>query len=89
MLSSAAYLGLESLLVQPAGASRRQKLKRSSEDADMPTYEYLCMACHKTFSKILTLAEAGKQKLSCPHCHSTKIEQRYSTFYPVTSKKSA
>jgi putative FmdB family regulatory protein len=55
----------------------------------MPTYEYLCLACHKTFSKILTLAEAGRQKVSCPHCRSTKVEQRYSAFYPVTSKKSA
>ena len=58
-------------------------------EVDMPTYEYLCLACHKTFSKILTLAEAGRQKVSCPHCRSTKVEQRYSAFYPVTSKKSA
>lgn len=55
----------------------------------MPTYEYLCLACRKTFSKVLTLAEAGQQKVSCPHCHSPNIEQRYSTFYPVTSRKSA
>jgi putative FmdB family regulatory protein len=55
----------------------------------MPTYEYLCLACNKTFSKILLLAEAGQQKVSCPHCNSTKVEQRVSVFYPVTSKKSA
>jgi putative FmdB family regulatory protein len=59
------------------------------KEADMPTYEYLCLACQKTFSKTLTLAEAGKQKISCPHCNGTKVEQRYSTFYAVTSKKSA
>jgi putative FmdB family regulatory protein len=59
------------------------------EEADMPTYEYLCLACHKTFSKILTLAEAGKQKIICPHCQSSKVEQRFSAFYPVTSRKSA
>jgi len=56
----------------------------------MPTYEYLCLACHKTFSQILTLAEVDKQKkVACPHCHSTKVEQRPSAFYPVTSRKSA
>jgi len=55
----------------------------------MPTYEYLCLACHKTFSRILTLAEAGQLKVSCPHCHSKKVEQRFSAFYPVTSRKSA
>jgi putative FmdB family regulatory protein len=47
------------------------------------------MACQKTFSKTLTLAEAGKQKVSCPHCQSTHVEQRFSAFYPITSKKSA
>jgi len=55
----------------------------------MPTYEYLCLTCHKTFSKILTLAEADKQKVVCPHCHGTKVEQRPSAFYAVTSRKSA
>jgi putative FmdB family regulatory protein len=55
----------------------------------MPTYEYLCLACRKTFSKILTLAEAEKLKVACPYCQSTKVEQRFSAFYPVTSRKSA
>lgn len=54
----------------------------------MPTYEYLCRTCHKTFSKTLTLAEAGKQKTVCPHCHGTRVEQRPSVFYAVTSRKS-
>jgi putative FmdB family regulatory protein len=55
----------------------------------MPTYEYLCLDCRKTFSKTLSLAEAGKQKIACPHCQSTKVEQKLSAFYPVTSRKSA
>jgi hypothetical protein len=37
----------------------------------------------------MTLAEAGKEKVACPHCKSTKVEQRFSAFFPVTSKKSA
>jgi putative FmdB family regulatory protein len=55
----------------------------------MPTYEYLCLACRKTFTQVLTLAEAGRRKVVCPHCRSAKIEQRPSTFYAVTSRKSA
>jgi putative FmdB family regulatory protein len=55
----------------------------------MPTYEYACLSCRKTFSQILTVAEAGKKKVVCPHCHSTKVEQRPSSFYAVTSRKSA
>ncbi|HZQ90200.1 MAG TPA: zinc ribbon domain-containing protein [Terriglobales bacterium] len=55
----------------------------------MPTYEYVCLACHKTFSQVLTLAEAEKRKIVCPGCHSTKVEQRPAAFYAVTSRKSA
>jgi putative FmdB family regulatory protein len=55
----------------------------------MPTYEYDCQDCHKTFSQTLTLAEADKQKVTCPHCHSANVEQRPSSFYAVTSRKSA
>jgi putative FmdB family regulatory protein len=55
----------------------------------MPTYEYLCQDCHKTFSKTLTLAEADTQKIACPHCRSKNVEQQPATFYAVTSKKSA
>jgi len=55
----------------------------------MPIYEYQCQDCHKKFSKTLTLAEAGSQKIICPHCHSQKVEQQPTTFYAVTSRKSA
>jgi len=55
----------------------------------MPIYEYQCQDCHKKFSKTLTLAEAGSQKIICPHCQSQKVEQQPTTFYAVTSRKSA
>lgn len=55
----------------------------------MPTYEYKCQDCHKKFSKTLTLAEADKQKVVCPHCQSQNVEQQWTTFYAVTSRKSA
>jgi putative FmdB family regulatory protein len=64
-------------------------LSNSSCEAHMPTYEYFCLTCNKTFSQVLTLAEFDKQKVVCPECHGTNVEQRPASFYAVTSKKSA
>jgi putative FmdB family regulatory protein len=55
----------------------------------MPRYEFLCNACSKPFSKALTLEEYEKGKINCPTCGSDDVEQRFSSFYAVTSKKSA
>ncbi len=38
----------------------------------MPHDEYLCHACKKTFSKVLTLAEYEECEVVCPHCGSDK-----------------
>jgi putative FmdB family regulatory protein len=56
----------------------------------MPQYNFLCRACKKEFSKILTLSEHEheKGKIVCPHCKSKDVEQRWAAFYAVTSKKS-
>jgi len=53
----------------------------------MPHYDFFCHACQKTFSKILTIAEHGKEKIKMPHCGSNKVEQRWAEFYAVTSKE--
>jgi putative FmdB family regulatory protein len=55
----------------------------------MPTYEFFCHACSKHFSKTLTLAEYEEGEVVCPDCGSDDVEQRLSSFYAVTSKKSA
>ncbi|MGH9510146.1 MAG: FmdB family zinc ribbon protein [Terriglobales bacterium] len=55
----------------------------------MPHYEYFCQDCKKKFSKVLTLAEYDKGKIACPHCGSRKLEQSYSSFFAITSRKSA
>jgi putative FmdB family regulatory protein len=55
----------------------------------MPQYEYFCHACTQTFSKTLTLTEYQESNVSCPICGSDDVEQRLSSFYAVTSKKSA
>jgi len=56
----------------------------------MPHYEFLCHACEKIFTKILTLAEYEEGKVVCPHCGSNKeVEQSWSAFYAISPKKTA
>lgn len=56
----------------------------------MLVYEFQCKASQKTFSKILTIADhAQAEKIVCPHCGSSNVEQRWADFYAITSKKSA
>jgi putative FmdB family regulatory protein len=54
----------------------------------MPVYEYACEACKKRFSLTLTLSEHDKKRIKCPKCDSTKVKQRVSSFFAVTSSKS-
>jgi putative FmdB family regulatory protein len=59
-------------------------------EVPMPHYEFFCHACKKIFSRILTIADHDKEeKTSCPHCGSKNVEQRWSAFSAVTSRKSA
>jgi putative FmdB family regulatory protein len=55
----------------------------------MPHYEFFCNACKRPFLKILTVAEHDAEKTPCSHCGSHEVEQRWSAFSAVTSKKSA
>jgi putative FmdB family regulatory protein len=54
----------------------------------MPVYDYICQDCHKPFEKILTLTEHDTEKLSCPNCGSTHVEQEATEFFAVTARKS-
>lgn len=55
----------------------------------MPIYEYLCEECRALFEKTLTLAAHDREPITCPKCGSKNVKQELTTFYPVTSKKSA
>jgi putative FmdB family regulatory protein len=55
----------------------------------MPRYDFFCQACKKTFSKVLTLAEYEKGEVLCPRCGGDDVEQSWSAFYTITTKKSA
>ena len=55
----------------------------------MPLYEFFCRDCKKAFLKTLTIARHEKEKIACPYCSSKNVEQRWSAFSAITSKKSA
>lgn len=57
-------------------------------EVTMPHYEYLCQACNKKFSLVLTVAEHDKGNIKCPKCGSSNVEQQWAAFYATTSKKS-
>ena len=55
---------------------------------NMPTYEFYCEKCEKSFSIVLSISEHEKKKYSCPKCKAKKLKQQVSSFQTVTSKKS-
>lgn len=54
----------------------------------MPTYEYRCENCAKSFSIQVSIAEHEKATITCPDCKEGRVVQQYSSFYAKTSKKS-
>jgi putative FmdB family regulatory protein len=55
----------------------------------MPHYEFFCHACKKAFSKALSIVDYEEREVLCPHCGSKDVEQCWSAFSVLTSKKSA
>jgi putative FmdB family regulatory protein len=72
----------------PAAYNSAATLHNHAE-VPMPHYEFFCHAYKKTFSKVLTLAEYEEGEVLSPHCGSNNVEQSWSAFYAITSKKSA
>jgi putative FmdB family regulatory protein len=55
----------------------------------MPHYEFFCQNCQKFFDRILSLIDYEEGDVHCPNCGSKEVEQRWSPFSAITSKKSA
>jgi putative FmdB family regulatory protein len=55
----------------------------------MPHYEFFCRDCKTFFDKLLSLVDYEEGDVVCPRCGSKKVEQRWSAFSAITSKKSA
>ncbi len=54
----------------------------------MPTYEFMCETCKKSFEVVLTAAERGAAKVQCPACSSATVTPRMAMFTAKTSRKS-
>lgn len=54
----------------------------------MPTYQYRCEKCGKTFESVEHLTEHAAAHPHCPECGSEKIQHVPTTFVPKTSRKS-
>lgn len=54
----------------------------------MPTYEFLCEKCNKSFSLILSISEYEKKDFRCPECGSSDDQQQITSFQTKTSRKS-
>ena len=54
----------------------------------MPTYQYRCEKCGKTFERTETISERESGKSKCPKCGSEKVTVVPGRVYVVTSKKS-
>lgn len=55
---------------------------------DVPTYQYRCIKCGKSFERTETITEHEAAKVSCPKCNSKKVTQIPGRVHVVTSKKS-
>jgi putative FmdB family regulatory protein len=55
----------------------------------MPTYQFKCTQCGKTFVQTQTFEEHDRSKrVKCPKCGTTKVTQVIGSPFVKTSKKS-
>jgi putative FmdB family regulatory protein len=54
----------------------------------MPTYEFECKKCEKTFTLSESYSDHDRHVEKCPNCGSKEVEQLISSVYAKTSKKS-
>jgi putative FmdB family regulatory protein len=57
-------------------------------ELDVPTYQYRCRECGKSFERTETISEHDAAKVRCPKCNSKKVTQVPGRVHVVTSKKS-
>lgn len=54
----------------------------------MPTYEYRCAKCGKTFERQEHINKHRAGRKRCPKCHGKTVNQVPGTFFAKTSRKS-
>ena len=55
----------------------------------MARYEFFCRNCKRLFSTVLSLVDYTEGEILCPRCGSKEVEQCWSAFNAITSKKGA
>ena len=61
----------------------------SAKEQDMPTYEFECDKCRKTFTEKQTFEEHDRHtKVKCPKCGGTTVHRVIASTFAKTSKKS-
>jgi len=68
------------------GSGRRGILPAEGEA--MPTYDYRCEKCKKSFSLTLTISQHDTKRILCPKCGSRSVKQKVTGFFAITRKKS-
>ncbi len=53
----------------------------------MPTYDFRCRACKRTFSMTMGITARGRKRIKCPKCASQKVEPVFSPFFAKTARK--
>ena len=54
----------------------------------MPTYDFECQKCDKSFTLTMSVSEYEKKGFRCPECKSNNVKQQITHFQTKTSKKS-
>ena len=55
----------------------------------MPTYDYQCNDCKKTFTVMVSIKEHEKNpNPNCQHCGSSNVKRIFTNITVITSKKS-
>jgi putative FmdB family regulatory protein len=61
----------------------------AAKEGNMPTYEFECKQCKKTFTEKLTFQEHDRhKKVKCPKCARSTVQQVIGPAFVKTSKKS-
>jgi putative FmdB family regulatory protein len=70
------------------GRQERDAFTGKRGEVVMPSYEYYCRKCERTFEVHMSIKEHASEQVRCPHCEGVEVEQRLAPFVAVTSKKS-
>lgn len=82
-VSNSAVSGMENATLGAEAKARERRV--------MPTYEFLCKKCGKSFEETCSVEAYERKKpknLRCPKCGSSKVARQISAFEVKTSRKS-